>query len=136
MQQAIEKCLKAIIAHSGLPIPRTHNLEDLGQAAIDAIPSLELDIDGLAEITPFAVELRYDPGFWPDRETAAEAFATARKVRSRAASVQRKLFRTADVLLTGAVLGRGSDALHQLVSVFTNFMESAAERAKGGRVDT
>ena len=87
VQQAIEKCLKAIIAHSGLPIPRTHNLEDLGQAAIDAIPSLELDIDGLAEITPFAVELRYDPGFWPDRETAAEAFATARKVRSRAASV-------------------------------------------------
>ena len=50
--------------------------------------------------------------------------------------VQRKLFRTADVLLTGAVLGGGSDALHQLVSVFTNFMESAAERAKGGRVDT
>ena len=51
--------------------------------------------------------------------------------------VQRKLFRTADVLLTGAVLGGGSDALHQLVSVFTNFMESAAERAKGGghRID-
>ncbi len=47
--------------------------------------------------------------------------------------VQRKLFRTADVLLTGAVLGGGSDALHQLVSVFTNLMESAAERAKGGR---
>ncbi len=47
--------------------------------------------------------------------------------------VQRKLFSTADVLLTGAVLGGGSDALHQLVSVFTNFMESAAGRAKGGR---
>ena len=45
--------------------------------------------------------------------------------------IQRKLFRTADMLLTGAVLGGGSDALHQLVSVFTNFMESAARRAKG-----
>ena len=45
--------------------------------------------------------------------------------------VQQKLFRTADVLLTGAVLGGGSDALHQLVSVFTNFMESAARRVKG-----
>jgi len=44
--------------------------------------------------------------------------------------IQRKLFRTADVLLTGAVLGGGSDALHQLVSVFTNFMESAASSAK------
>ena len=38
---------------------------------------------------------------------------------------------SADVLLTGAVLGGGSDALHQLVSVFTNFMESAARRAGG-----
>ncbi len=31
---------------------------------------------------------------------------------------------------TGAVLGGGSDGLHQLVSVFTNYMESAAARAK------
>ncbi len=43
---------------------------------------------------------------------------------------QRRLFRTADVLLTGAVLGGGSDGLHQLVSVFTNYMESAAAWAK------
>ncbi len=47
--------------------------------------------------------------------------------------IQQKLFRTADVLLTGAVLGGGSDALHQLVSVFTNFMESTARRARGVR---
>jgi hypothetical protein len=30
----------------------------------------------------------------------------------------------------GAVLGDGSDALHQMVSVFTNFMESTAQRVK------
>ncbi len=41
-------------------------------------------------------------------------------------TVQRKLFGPADVLLTSAVLGGGSDTLHQLVSVFTNVMESAA----------
>jgi HEPN domain-containing protein len=86
-QQAIEKCLKAILANKELRIPRTHNLEELGQAALDAIPSLKLDVDGLAEITPFAVEPRYDPDFWPDRDTAAEALATARFVRSQAASV-------------------------------------------------
>ena len=40
------------------------------------------------------------------------------------------MFRTADVLLTGAVLGGGSDGLHQLVSVFTNYMQSAAAWAK------
>jgi hypothetical protein len=35
------------------------------------------------------------------------------------------------VLLTGAVLGGGSDALHQLVRVFTNLFQSAAGRVKG-----
>ena len=48
--------------------------------------------------------------------------------------LQQRLFRTTDVLLTGAVLGGGSDALHQLVLVFTNFMGTAARRAKGSGV--
>jgi hypothetical protein len=45
--------------------------------------------------------------------------------------VQQRMVRTTDVLMTGAVLGGGSDALHQLVMVFTNFFQSAAGRAKG-----
>ena len=36
----------------------------------------------------------------------------------------------ADVLLTGAVVGGGSDGMHKLVQVFTNFMDSTAELAK------
>ncbi len=44
--------------------------------------------------------------------------------------VHQRLFRTTDVLLTGAVLGGGSDALHQLVLVFTNFMGTTAKRVK------
>ena len=80
-QQAIEKSLKALLAYAGSEIPRTHNLEELGEAAMRASPALEVDINDLAGITPFAVELRYDPDFWPDRVTAAEAIATA--LRSR-----------------------------------------------------
>ena len=45
--------------------------------------------------------------------------------------LHQRLFRTVDVLMTGAVLGGGSDALHQLVLVFTNFFQSAARRVKG-----
>ncbi len=86
-QQAIEKSLKGVLAYHGEAIPRTHNLEDLGEAAAEMTPSLELDVDGLAEITPFAVELRYDPGFWPDHETAAAALATAQDVRSRVGAI-------------------------------------------------
>jgi hypothetical protein len=41
------------------------------------------------------------------------------------------LFSTADIVITGAVLAGGSDAIHQMVNVFTNFMDSAAEKAKG-----
>ncbi len=45
-------------------------------------------------------------------------------------SAQQTLFRIADVLLTGAILGGGADALHKLVLVFTNFMTSTSELAK------
>jgi hypothetical protein len=45
--------------------------------------------------------------------------------------LQRRLFCTVDVLLTGALLGGGADGLHKLVRVFTTFMDSTAELAKG-----
>jgi hypothetical protein len=45
--------------------------------------------------------------------------------------VQQRLFTATGMLLTGAVLSGGSDALHQLVLVFTNFFQSAAGRVKG-----
>jgi hypothetical protein len=34
-------------------------------------------------------------------------------------------------VLTGALLGGGSDALHKLITVFTNFMETSSKKAKG-----
>ena len=86
-QQAIEKALKALLAHTEAEIPRTHNLEELGAAAMRASSALEVNIDELAGITPFAVELRYDPDFWPDRETAVEAIATARVLCSQVAGL-------------------------------------------------
>jgi len=46
-------------------------------------------------------------------------------------SEQQASFNTVDVLLTGAMLGGGSDALHKFVTVFTNFMERTAKQAKG-----
>jgi hypothetical protein len=46
-------------------------------------------------------------------------------------SSQRTWFNAIDVLLTGALLGGGSEGLHKLVTVFTNFMDTAAKKAKG-----
>ena len=80
-QQAIEKSLKAVLAYKGEEIPRTHNLAYLASAVDNSVDSLELDPKKLGGITAYAVELRYDPGFWPERETAVEALEIARDVR-------------------------------------------------------
>lgn len=41
------------------------------------------------------------------------------------------LFAAADIIVTGAVLAGGTDAIHQMLNVFTNFMGAAADKAKG-----
>lgn len=46
-------------------------------------------------------------------------------------SNQRTWFTLLDVLLTGALLGGGAEGIHKVVSVFTNFMDTAAKKAKG-----
>ena len=77
-QQAAEKALKSWLAVADAPIPRTHNLEDL-QALCLALPPPDiasgLEALDLSELTPFAVEARYDIEFWPERAEADVAIA-------------------------------------------------------------
>ena len=40
------------------------------------------------------------------------------------------LFPTADVLLTGAIIAGGSDGVHQMVNVVTNFLSAIADKTK------
>jgi len=86
-QQAVEKYLKAVLAFAGLPIPRTHDLEDIYNICLGVAPALALDRMELSSLTPYAVQLRYDMGFWPDQATAQEALATADRVRAAVLSV-------------------------------------------------
>ena len=86
-QQAIEKLLKAMLAFTGQPIPRTHNLEDLQKLVLDwqeitALADLEL-----FETTGYAVLARYDLEFWPKQETAIEVLQLAEKVRTIALAI-------------------------------------------------
>ena len=89
-QQACEKALKAVLALTDVDIPRTHNLEELQLRCIRelsdrAVPALgTLD---LSELTPYAVETRYDAEFWPDRNTAAASVALADRVLEIVSSV-------------------------------------------------
>lgn len=81
-QQAVEKLLKALLASRGREIPRTHNVEDLQHLCMRMEPSLTLGELDLADLTSFAVEMRYDFDFWPDRATAAQALDLAESVRT------------------------------------------------------
>jgi HEPN domain-containing protein len=81
-QQAAEKALKAVLAAVDAPIPRTHNLEDLLAQSAAVAPGSRLATRGLdlADLTPFAVELRYDMEFWPARDVALDAVEKAARV--------------------------------------------------------
>lgn len=58
-QQAIEKCLKAVLFARGMPFRRTHDLIELADL-LDAASGFPLDLDQLALLNPYAVTLRYD----------------------------------------------------------------------------
>jgi HEPN domain-containing protein len=58
-QQAAEKCLKAWIANSGNRYPHTHDLMALVEA-LDKAGEDTSTLDSLADLSPFAVQYRYE----------------------------------------------------------------------------
>jgi len=85
--------LKGLLAFRNQPLPRTHNLEDLQQLCIAAEPTLNIGDMDLAELTPYAIEMRYDFSFWPDRDTAVQAMGQAERVREKVYAVLPEGFR-------------------------------------------
>lgn len=58
-QQAAEKSLKALVAHHGGEIPRTHDLEYLAELVAEDV-DLPSDLGDVAWLNPWAVTMRYD----------------------------------------------------------------------------
>ena len=82
-QQACEKALKAVLAWAETDIPRTHNLEELQLRCLSALSDpivSKIKAFDLSELTPYAVETRYDAEFWPDRVTAETALGWADQI--------------------------------------------------------
>jgi HEPN domain-containing protein len=63
-QQAVEKCLKAFLAHRNVEFPYTHNLAKLIEICAGLDPAFRSLLPAVAPLTPYAVELRYDDSFW------------------------------------------------------------------------
>jgi HEPN domain-containing protein len=79
-QQAVEKSLKAALAARDIQYPWTHNLQQLTALVKPLLPSIQSLESSIAELTPYAVGLRYDPDFEPSADDAERAVSTAEDV--------------------------------------------------------
>ncbi len=80
-QQVAEKYIKAYLTAYEIDFPFIHNLEKLVELCAQRDPSF-LSIKTLSqELTPYAVELRYDDEFWPSVETARQALDAALAIK-------------------------------------------------------
>jgi HEPN domain-containing protein len=72
-QQAIEKCLKAVIEETAEIVPRIHNLITL-KALADRHMRLEIESDAFDQINELYVDSRYptDLGYLPNGKPSAE----------------------------------------------------------------
>ena len=79
-QQAIEKCLEAIIEALEEEVPRIHNLITL-KGIIDQYVSLDVEIDIFDQINELYVDSRYptDLGYLPDGKPSIEEAIQFRK---------------------------------------------------------
>lgn len=59
-QQAAEKLLKAVLAGHGIEFPRTHSLRFLLDLLADRRLAPPAQFEGITELYPFGVQLRYD----------------------------------------------------------------------------
>jgi len=59
-QQAVEKCLKAVLVLSSIPFRKTHDLQELMDLMIDNNKTLPPNAEKLDALNPYAVLLRYD----------------------------------------------------------------------------
>jgi HEPN domain-containing protein len=58
-QQAVEKALKAVLAHARVVFRRTHDIAELLDLLSDSALPLPPHADRLDELNPYAVEMRY-----------------------------------------------------------------------------
>jgi len=81
IEQAAEKLLKALLSHRGVTYPFTHDLQELLEMACTIAPSLSEFSASLADMTPYAVRIRYDQMIYPAEEETREALGIVLKLR-------------------------------------------------------
>jgi HEPN domain-containing protein len=80
-QQGAEKYIKAYLTAREADYPYIHNLEKLVELCVQYDPSFITIKNVGQELTPYAVELRYDDEFWPSLKTARQALKGALDIK-------------------------------------------------------
>lgn len=72
-QQAVEKALKAVLAHRDVHFPRTHDLGEILKLLVANGIEVEAQLNDVSKLNDFAVEMRYESvEFEADAKTALE----------------------------------------------------------------
>ncbi len=85
-QQAVEKSLKAWLAHLGIDYPRVHSLETLVELLNAHGHELPAGIADVSDLTPFATVFRYEEMPYSTSFDRAEALRLAQRIRSHVES--------------------------------------------------
>lgn len=80
LQQAAEKMIKAALCCRQVTYPHTHDLQELLALAAAQFPQLLPLQPSLVELTPHAVQFRYDSTVEPGREDVLAAFETVKQL--------------------------------------------------------
>ena len=80
-QQVIEKYLRAYLISRDIDFPFVHDLGKLIGLCATIDPPFQQLVCVVEGMTEYAVELRYDPEFWPPFERVTQAQDAALKVR-------------------------------------------------------
>ena len=89
-QQAAEKLLKALLSYLGVKFRKTHDLRELMDLLEDRGCSLPEYLNDLDELTPYAVELRYDFFLW-EAEFSLDRLSARGVIRKLRIWVQQKI---------------------------------------------
>ncbi len=79
-QQAVEKDLKALLALKDVEYPWRHDLGELLTLVRTHYPDLNFQTEDLLELSPYAVEARYDTAWAPEEKEAQQALDRAAQV--------------------------------------------------------
>lgn len=86
-QQAAEKYLKAFLSFHDIIFPRIHAIEELLALCAELNERFADLIAETSFLTNYAVELRDDVDFWPEKEEAKAAFEAANKIKQVVLSI-------------------------------------------------